>query len=43
MNTDRKNAIIAGILLLIGFSGVFIAVFTGPVLNNAQYLARAAR
>jgi hypothetical protein len=42
MKSDRRNAIIAGILFLTGFSGVFIAVFTNPILKESNYLVQAA-
>jgi hypothetical protein len=42
MDSDRKNAMFAGILLLMGFSGVFISAFTGPVMNSGEYLIRIA-
>jgi hypothetical protein len=42
MDSNRKNAIFAGILLLMGFSGVFISAFTGTVLNDGGYLMKIA-
>jgi hypothetical protein len=42
MNTYRKNAITAGVLLLIGFAGVVTMVTYGPILNSQDYLARLA-
>lgn len=38
MKTDRKNPIIAGILLLLGFSGVGIVIIASPVLQGADFL-----
>jgi hypothetical protein len=42
MNTYRKNAVIAGALFLIGFAGIFIMVFAGPILNDSNHLGKAA-
>lgn len=43
MNTDKKAARIVGILFLLGFAGVFTAVFTKPLLNSADYLAQISK
>jgi hypothetical protein len=40
MTIERKNAVIAGILLLLGFSGVGILVMIGPVLSVADFLGK---
>ncbi|MCJ7701823.1 MAG: DUF4386 domain-containing protein [Anaerolineales bacterium] len=41
--TFRKTAIIVGILFIIGtVAGVLSAVFTGPVLNDPDYLTKVA-
>ena len=42
MNTYRKNAIIAGVLLILGFSGILAKVFYGDNLTGANFLAGMA-
>jgi uncharacterized membrane protein len=42
MNSDRKNSIIAGILLLLGFAGIFVAVLANPILKDPNRLAQSA-
>jgi hypothetical protein len=42
MDTNRKTAIIAGVLWLLGFAGVFSAVFVKPILDDPNYLIRLA-
>lgn len=41
MNTNRKTAIIVGVLFIIGtVAGVFSVVFTQPILNAPDYLMK---
>jgi hypothetical protein len=40
MNNYRKLAIIVGVLFLLGFAGVFSAVFVTPILNDPNYLIK---
>ena len=40
MNTDRKTAIIVGVLFLLGFAGVFGPVIVKPILDNPSYLIK---
>lgn len=42
MNTYRKNAIIVGVLFLLGFAGVFSPVFLRPLLDSPNYLIKLA-
>ncbi len=38
MNSDRKTAIIVGVLFLLGFAGVFSAVILKPILHDPNLL-----
>jgi hypothetical protein len=38
MNTNRKSAIIVGVLFLLGFAGGFGPVFLKPILDDPNYL-----
>jgi hypothetical protein len=40
MNTDRKTAIVVGVLFLLGFAGGFGPVFVKPILDDPNYLAK---
>jgi hypothetical protein len=40
MNTNRKAAIIVGILFILGFAGVFSPVFVKPILDDPTYLIK---
>jgi len=40
MNTDRRTAIIVGILFLLGFAGALVPVFVKPILDDPSYLIR---
>src|SRR5512138_1929134 len=40
METHRKNSIAAGILLLLGFSGVATMATYGPILGAQDYLSQ---
>jgi hypothetical protein len=40
MNTNRKAAIIAGVLFILGFAGVFSPVFVKPILDDPNYLIK---
>jgi len=40
MNTDRKTAIIVGVLFLLGFAGVLMFPVLGNTLNAPDYLAK---
>ena len=40
MNTNRKTAIIVGILFILGFAGAFGPVAVKPILDDPMYLAR---
>src|SRR5574341_209384 len=40
MNSDKKTARIAGILFILGFTGVVTAALTVPILNAPDYLVR---
>jgi len=40
MNTNRKTAIIVGVLFLLGFAGVFVAVVVNPILEDPNYLIK---
>ena len=43
MNTNRKTAIIVGALFIIGtVAGILSVVFTMPILNASDYLAKVA-
>ena len=39
MNTDRKTAIIVGVLFLLGFAGAFGPAMVKPILDSPSYLA----
>ncbi len=42
-NTNRKTAVIVGVLFIIGtVSGILSAVITGPILNDPYYLRKVA-
>ncbi len=38
MNTDRKTAIISGVLFIVGFAGVLTVALTKPILDDPAYL-----
>jgi len=41
MNTNRKTAIIVGVLFIIGtVAGILSAIITGPILNGPDYLTK---
>ncbi len=40
MNTNRKTAIIVGVLFLLGFAGAFGPVVVKPILDDPSYLAK---
>ena len=40
MNTNRKTAIIVGMLFVLGFAGAFGPVAVKPILDNPSYLAK---
>lgn len=40
MNSNRKTAIIVGILFLLGFAGVGTVVLTKPILDSTDYLLK---
>jgi hypothetical protein len=40
MNTNRRSAVIVGILFLLGFAGAFGPVMVKPILDDPMYLAR---
>ena len=40
MNTNRKTAIIIGVLFLLGFAGGFGPVFVKPILDDPNYLIK---
>ena len=40
MNTNRKTAIIVGVLFILGFAGVFSAVVVKPILDDPNYLIK---
>ena len=40
MNTDRKTAIIVGVLFLLGFAGAFGPVVVKPILDDPNYLIK---
>jgi len=43
MNTNRKTATIVGVLFIIGtVAGILSVVFTGPILNDPDYLIEVA-
>ena len=43
MNTQKKTATIVGILFIIGtVAGILSAVFTGPILNDPDYLTKVS-
>jgi hypothetical protein len=42
MNSNRKTAIIVGILFILGFAGVFSPVFVKPILDDPNYLVKIA-
>ena len=40
MDTNRKTAIIVGVLFILGFAGVFSAVVVKPILDDPNYLIK---
>ena len=40
MNTNRKSAVIVGILFILGFAGAFGPVMVNPIMDDPMYLAR---
>ena len=40
MNTNRKSAVIVGILFILGFAGAFGPVMVKPILDDQMYLVR---
>ncbi len=40
MNSNRKIATIAGVLFILGFTGIPAAVLTGPILGTSDYLIK---
>jgi len=42
LSSDRKTAIIAGVLFIIGFTGVLTLVLTKPLLDDPDYLVQVA-
>src|SRR5574341_1556222 len=43
MNTNRKTATIVGVLYIIGtVAGILSVVFTGPILNDPDYLIKVS-
>jgi hypothetical protein len=43
MDTNRKTAIIVGVLYIIGtVTGILSVVFYGPILNDPDYLIKAS-
>jgi len=40
MNSNRKTAIIVGVLFIIGFAGILTAVLTKPILDSPDYLIK---
>ena len=40
--TNRKTAIIVGVLFILGFAGAFGPIYTKPILDDPNYLARIA-
>src|SRR5512134_1865836 len=40
MNTNRKSAIIVGVLFLLGFAGAFGPVAVKPILDDRSYLVK---
>ena len=42
MNSTRKTAIIVGVLFILGFAGAFGPIYTKPILDDPNYLARIA-
>ena len=40
--TNRKTAIIVGVLFILGFAGAFGPIFTKPILDDPNYLAKIA-
>ncbi len=38
MNSDRRTAIIVGVLFLLGFAGAFSAVILKPILDDPNFL-----
>jgi hypothetical protein len=40
MNTNRKTAIVVGVLFLLGFAGVFGPVIVSPILDDPNYLVK---
>jgi hypothetical protein len=42
MNSNRKTAIVVGVSFILGFAGVFMAVFVKPILDDPNFLFKAA-
>ena len=40
MSTDRKTALIVGVLFLLGFAGALGPVFVKPILDDPSYLIK---
>ena len=40
MNTNRKTAIIVGVLFILGFASIFDVVFVKPILDDPNYLIK---
>jgi hypothetical protein len=40
MNKNRTTAIIVGVLFLLGFAGVFVAIVVSPILDDPGYLIK---
>ncbi len=40
MSSDRRLAIVTGVLFIVAFAGVVSAVLVLPILNNPDYLTR---
>ena len=38
--TNRKTAIIVGVLFILGFAGAFGPIYTKPILDDPNYLAK---
>src|SRR3990172_7516588 len=42
MNSNRKTAMLVGVLFIIGFAGILSAVFVQPVLDDPGYLIKVS-